>query len=209
MNDNNDFNVRKEKYSEVETPEELLKFMDEYVTYGIYGTDGKSYTNWENNINSEFQIACQTKYALCDKERILKYGLGTCWDQVELERFWFKEHNYKFKTYFIWFYFEENNNYGTHTYLVYEKNNKYYYFEHADFNNKGIYEFDSYEDAIKFQMEKHINFMKECNLSINNEILNHLQIIEFDINKYGINMSEYFENLFDSKIIYEQNAFIR
>lgn len=202
------YKERIEKYNEVNTPEELLKFMDKYITYGIYGIDSKSYTNWENDINSEFQIACQTKYALCDKERILKYGLGTCWDQVELERFWFKEHNYNFKTFFIWFYFEEDNNYGTHTYLVYEKNNKYYYFEHADYNNKGIYEFDSYKDAIEYQMSKHINFMKQNGLPIDEEILKHIQVIEFNIGKYEIDMNEYFENLFDSNIIYENNQFV-
>ena len=202
------YKERLKKYNETKTPEELLEFMDKHITYGIYGTDGKSYTNWENDINSEFQVTCQTKYSLCDKERILKYGLGTCWDQVELERFWFKEHNYNFKTFFIWLYFEEDNNYGTHTYLVYEKNNKYYYFEHADYNNRGIHEFDSYKDAIEYQMGKHINFMKQNRLPINEDILKHIQVIEFNINKYEIDMNEYFENLFNSNIIYENNRFV-
>ena len=202
------YKERLKKYNETKTPEELLEFMDKYITYGIYGTDGKSYTNWENDINSEFQVACQTKYALCDKERMLKYGLGTCWDQVELERFWFKEHNYNFKTFFIWFYFEERNDYGTHTYLVYERNNKYYYFEHSDSNNRGIHEFDSYEEAIEYQMSKHIDFMKQIGLPINKEILKHIQVIEFNINKYEIDMNDYFENLFNSNIIYENNRFV-
>lgn len=48
----------------------------------------------------------------------------------------------------------------------------------------------------------------KCNLPISDEILNHIQIIEFDINRYGINMDEYFENLFNSKIIYENNLYL-
>ena len=67
-------NILIEKYNKLETPEQFLEFMDKYITYGIYGTDDNSYTNWENDINSEFQVACQTKYALCDKERMLKYA---------------------------------------------------------------------------------------------------------------------------------------
>lgn len=91
--------------------------------------------------------------------------------------------------------------------MVYEKNSKYYYFEHADYNNKGIYEFNSYKDAIKFQMDKHINFMRQNGLPINDDVLKHIQVIEFNINNYGIDMNEYFENLFKSKIIYENNYF--
>lgn len=204
-----DYALRMKEYNKVNNPKELLDFMDKYITYGLYGTDNKVYTDWKCNTNCDFQIACQNKYALCDKERILKYGIGTCWDQLELERFWFKEHNYKFKTFFIWFYFkEQKNDYVTHTYLVYEKNNKYYYFEHADINNKGIYEFNSYEEAIVYQMKKHIDFMKKCNLKIDDEIINHIQIIEFEIPRYGLNQHEYYENLFKSKIVYEQGKFI-
>ena len=206
---NNNYQKRIDNYKKVNTPEELLSFMDNNISYGIYGIDGKVYNDWENNIESDFRKACQTKYALCDKERILKYGLGTCWDQVELERFWFSEHNYNFKTFFIWFNFQEKNNYITHTYLVYEKNNKYYYFEHADMSNKGIKEFDSYEDAINYQMNNHIKFNKECGLTINDDTIKHIQVMEFNNPKYGCDMNEYLNNIiFNSKIIYQNNSFV-
>ena len=71
---------------------------------------------------------------------MLKYKIGHCWDQVELERAWFKKHNYEYKTLFI--YFESDlAPYICHTYLVYndKKNNTWNWFEHADENNKGIH----------------------------------------------------------------------
>ena len=202
-----EYKLRVINYNKIHTPEDLLKFMDSYIEYGIYGTDNKAYINWENDINSSFQVACQTKYELCDKKRILKYGLGICYDQTELERFWFKEHNYKYKTFFIWFCFNENNNYPTHTYLVYEENNEFCYFEHADFNNKGILKFDSYKSAIMYQMERYVDFIKKCNLEINDEILNRIWVIEYNVIKYGLNMEEYYNNLFKSKIVYENGRF--
>ena len=115
-----DYYQRKNLYDQAKSPEELLNFMDKCIEYGIYGTDGKVYGDWEADGNSDFQVACQTKYALCDIDRSLKYGYGTCWDQVELERDWFSKNNYQFKTLFIWFLFEEDNNYITHSYLVYK-----------------------------------------------------------------------------------------
>lgn len=207
INNQNEYHKHLEEYQKIKTPESLLNFMTKHISYGIFGTDNKEYTTYQNDINSEFQIACQTKYALCDKERILRYGLGVCLDQVELERFWFKEHNYNFKTFFIWFNFEQDNNYPTHTYLVFEKNDKYYYFEHADSTNRGIYELNSYKEAILYQMNNHIKHVKKNNLPINDEILNHIQVIEFKINNYKISMNEYYDNIVKSKKVYENKKF--
>lgn len=203
------YEERKVAYNKVRTPKELLVFMDKYIKYGIYGTDNKIYDNWESSNNSDFQIACETKYLLCDAERYLKYGYGTCWDQVELERDWFTKNNYEFKTIFIWFLFEKENSYLTHTYLVYKdkETNQYCYFEHADYNNRGIHSFNTYEEAIEYQKAKHIQFNEICGNVINEDVLNHLVIYEFNQPKYGCSMEEYINNIFCSKIIYENNKY--
>lgn len=204
------YNERKLAYDKVNTPEELQEFMDKHLKYGIYGTDNKVYENWDYDVNSEFQIACQTKYSLCDAKRYLQYGYGTCWDQVELERDWFTKHKYEFKTLFIWFLFEETNNYATHTYLIYKdkETNKYCYFEHSDYNNRGIHKFDTYKLAIQYQKEKHIENNQNNGNIIDDNILSHLKIYEFNQPKYGINMEEYLSNILNSNIIYENNKFV-
>lgn len=130
-------------------------------------------------------------------ERLMKVKYGHCWDQVELERYWFSNNGYKFKTFYIWFELPYDNSYSTHTYLVFENNQKYYYFEHSDYNNRGIYEFDSYEDAINYQKEKHIEANKERN-SIDDEILKHLHIYEYDKPKYGCTMSEFIDYILEN-----------
>lgn len=204
------YEQRKIAYDKVSTPEELQVFMDKYLKYGIYGTDNKVYKTWNIKTNSKFQEACQNKYSLCNVERFLKYRYGTCWDQVELKRDWFTNHNYEFKTLFIWFLFEETNNYTTHAYLIYKnkENNKYYYFEHSDFTNRGIYEFDTYESAIEYQKELHIKNNKNSGNIINDSILSHLIIYEFSSPKYGCNMSEYLNNILESTIIYQNGKYI-
>ena len=116
----NEYVERLNNYNNVKNPNELLEFMDKNIKYGIYETDKVVYDKWDASINSEFQKACQTKYELCGSKRLLKYGYGTCWDQVELERDWFINNDYECKTFFIWFCFSTSNNYVTHTYLVYK-----------------------------------------------------------------------------------------
>ncbi|MBQ3306577.1 MAG: hypothetical protein IJG68_00130 [Bacilli bacterium] len=192
-----------EEYNSIKTPEELLEFMNQYIHYGIFGTDHKEYTEWNEDSNSSFQEACRKYFTLCDKNRILKHGLGICWDQVELERTWFEENHYKTKTFFIWFYYpNEDNSFITHTYLVYQDHNKYYYFEHSDEKNKGIYSFNTLKDAIKYQMEKHISFHKDLGYSITEEELNHIEIREFERPNYPCDNEAYMNHILESNIIY-------
>lgn len=196
-------------YNKINTPEELLDFMKNNIKYGFSDENGKVYGEWDSNSSSDFQTNFSSKYRLLSPSNLIKNKYGVCWDQVELERDWFKRHNYECKTFFIWFYFKEKNNYITHTYLVYRDkiSNKYCYFENSDFKNMGIHEFDSYKDAIEYQRLKHISFNKECGNIINDEILSHLEIYDFDAPKYGCSVDEYFSHILNSKIIYENNKY--
>lgn len=182
------------KYNDVKTPEQLLKYMDENIKYGFVDDNGKEYGPWNNR---EFQEGCRTKWHLSSPERLIKVGYGHCWDQVELERNWFKTHNYNFKTFYIWFELPYDNSYSTHAYLVFEDDGKYYYFEHSDFNNRGIYEFETYQDAIDYQKEKHIENNKQRN-PINEEILSCLHIYEYNKPIYGCTMNEFIDTILEN-----------
>jgi len=168
--------------------------MNEFIKYGFVDESGKEYGSWNNQ---ELQEGSRMKWHLSSPERLIKVGYGHCFDQVELERDWFKTHNYNFKTFYIMFVLPYENSYSTHTYLVYENGGKYYYFEHSDFNNRGIHEFFSYDDAINFHKEKHIEQNKERN-PINEEIINYLHIYEYDKPIYGCTMSEFIDSILEN-----------
>ena len=51
-----------------------------------------------------------------------------------------------------------NNPYPTHTFLVYKENDKWYWFENAFFDYQGIHEFDTYDDAIEFIKDRHLEY---------------------------------------------------
>lgn len=110
-------------------------------------------------------------YILQTPNELIKNKVGICWDQVELERFYFKTNPYNIQTYFIVYY--DNNKCPTHTFLTFEKENKFYWFEHSWEKYRGIHEYKTINDLLndvknKFiKDELHNNYHKE-NLLIYN-----------------------------------------
>lgn len=181
-------------YSDINTPSELLEYMKDNIHYGFVDDEGKKHGPWNNE---EFQNTCRISWHLSSPLRLLKVKYGHCFDQVELERYWFKKHGYNFKTFFIMFLLPYDNAYSTHTYLVYEENGKYYYFEHSDYNNLGIYEFMSLEDAINYQKKKHIENNQKTN-DINDEVLKKIKVFEYDEPLYNISMSDFIDYILEN-----------
>ncbi len=181
------------EYNLIKSPEELYTFMEKYIKYGFYGINNKVYEGNSDNFDEAFD-----KYwILCDKDRILKYRYGNCYDQVELERDWFKKNNYEFKTFFIFFNIGSSNDYFTHTYLAYKDNNKWYYFEHADYLNRGIKEFDDLETLKLYQKDLFISFNKKMGKIINNNIISKIRIIEYNIKRHNCNSDDFYNYIND------------
>lgn len=79
--------------------------------------------------------------------------VGICWDFANFEAYWFKEHGYSYKTYYIEL--DIKPVYSTHTFLVFQKPNDdtYYYFEVSYGKLQGIHEFDELYNVFKFVYE--------------------------------------------------------
>lgn len=183
------------EYKDITTPNELMKYMDENITYGIH-TDNKDYEDANDKEAS-------SKWKLATDDLLTEYKYGHCFDQTELERNWFLKNGYEVKTFFIWFFYpNESNNIPTHSYLVYSNNNKYYYFEHADYKNRGIYEFDSLEEAIEFQKNKYIEYVKTL-MNVDDKMLKHLEIREFTKPDSQYNFDDYFNHICNSDVIWK------
>lgn len=143
------------KYEEILTPEQLIQYMSDNIHYGFVGKNGKIYKEqgskeWNNDWYSECIVQ--------NGESLMNSHYGTCWDQVELERKWFSEHNYLYKTIFMWFEINKPNGLPTHTFLIYYKDDKWYWFEHSFEVNKGIHEFLSEEILIDYIKDKQLEY---------------------------------------------------
>ena len=152
--------------------EKINKIMDimESIEYGFKDEDGNNILNtdiqkWDEEFN-DF-------YYLQTPEELLESKCGVCWDQVELERKLFVEENFLIKTYFI--YIVDNDMLPSHTFLTYENNNKYYWFEHSWGKYKGIHEYESKKDLLEDVINK---FRKD-----HPEVKNNAKLYLYEYNK--------------------------
>ena len=187
------------EFHKIYNPNELLNFMDKYLKYGYKGKNNKIYTDISSKeFDDDFHDYCIVQ----DYIGVLDTKIGTCWDQVELEREWFLNNNYQIKTYFICFDIKENH--ASHTFLVYEDNNKYYYFEHSFETYKGIHEFDNLNELLKYVVENQINFVLENN-DFNYNLSDYVVLFEYNKPNKDCSVEEFFNNIMKGRLLDYKN----
>jgi len=142
------------EFQNIDTPQKLLAFMSENISYGFKDESGNIHSNPSSNDWKDYG----NKYIVQTGEEVLYTKVGTCWDKVELERIWFEKKGYEFKTIFIWFELNSEQNNPTHTFLLFQEKNKWYWFENAFEAYRGIHEFNSFKDALNFVIDKHSEY---------------------------------------------------
>lgn len=178
---------------EIKTPEELLNFMSNNINYGYLGKNGRIYKFDDIDYNSDWY----NQYILENSEEILKNLYGNCWDQVELEREWFLKNGYEVETIYEMVKLDYENEYPTHSFLIYkDKNDEWCWFENADFNNRGIYRFNSFDDLLNYQYKKYVELLKTFNIS--NEEINKIIITKFNKPKEHISAPDYLNHTINS-----------
>lgn len=140
----------------------------------------------KNVIHSVVDELFSGNYKLQSPKETIKNKVGVCWDQVELERYYFKNWT-NVKTYFICHY--DNNRCPSHTFLTYEKDEKYYWFEHSWEKYRGIHEFNNKKELLKTVKN---NFIKsELNTKYNEK---NLLIREYEKTTPGISVIEFYKH---------------
>ena len=167
----------------INTPEKLLNFMDD-IDYGYIDK------NEESNVGEIDEKDFYKNYRLQSPMEVIKSKLGVCWDQCELERYVFKKY---IKLPFKIYYFElKNENKESHTALIFQKDKKYYWFEHSWNKQKGIHEFDSLKECISKISKLH----KESG-----EPSKGVEVFELKKPKYGISCIEFMNHATHGKKI--------
>ena len=166
---------------------ELSKYMDKNIEYGYMTKDGKVLKYDDPSFERDFF----NQYVLSSYNDVLKNKLGNCFDQVEFEREWFTKHNYKVKTYFEYVNVPYDNDYETHTFLVFEDNNKWYYFENADFNNRGVHQYNSLEELLKDTYNRYLINLEKYNL--NDKEISSIEVLEYSKPKENSSFEEFFK----------------
>lgn len=184
-------------FEEINSPYDLLEFMSKKINYGYLGKNGRVYHFDDNDFNDDWF----NEYILESNEDILKTLYGNCWDQVELERYWFKKHGYEVKTIYEMVKLNYDNNYPSHSFLIFkDKDGIWNWFENSDYENRGIHKFDSIDKLLKYQYSKYLEFLKTFN--IKEEEIKKIIFTEFEEPQKNISASEYLEFVINSTPIF-------
>lgn len=127
--------------------EQLMKELDNFE-YGCLDKDGNNIAAsgaWKKEFSDNFH--------LLSPEELSEVKCGVCLDQVEYERDYLEKNNYKVESYFICLEFKEKERF--HTFLVFYKEDKCYWLEHAIENYKGIHEYNNINELLKDVKEKY------------------------------------------------------
>lgn len=165
--------MNKEYKNEVD----IMKLMND-IEYGWIDKNNNPHITVDNFSNN---------YRLQSPDKLTKTKLGVCWDQVELERKYFSENNFNIKTYFIVYY--DNDKCPTHTFLTFNKNNKFYWFEHSYEKFRGIHEYNTVKDLLLDVANKFIKDTTEYNYDKEN-----LLIFEYKKPEYNISTQEFYNH---------------
>lgn len=159
--------------------EEIYNKMKD-INYGYVDKGKNIYPSDLENWNINFSKL----YRLQSPEELLKNKYGVCWDQVELERYYLEQEHINFSSYFI--IAHDNKKEPTHTFIVIEDNNKYYWLEHSWSLYKGIYEYNTLNELFSDVIVKFKNSMvkeqvADCDIAI----------YKYKRPKYGLNCIEF------------------
>ena len=157
---------------------DLMNLLDT-MEYGWTDIEKNTYVNTEKGFKK--------KFVLQKPEDMLISKVGTCYDQVELERAVFKDLGLKFNTYFMVYY--DAKKLFTHTFAVYEENEKIYWFEHAWIEHKGIHEYLSLYDLLK-----DVKIIFEKNKKLKNIDLDYLCIYKYNKPKFHIGLKDLYKH---------------
>ena len=163
---------------------EIINLMKN-IDYGWINNKKKTYLFDETFINN---------YKLQTPQETINNQIGICWDQVELERYYFRVNDWNIKTYFIVHY--DNDKCPTHTFLTYKKNDKFYWFEHSWERFRGIHEYNTEKDLLLDIKNKFINY--ELNNIYQSK---NLVLYEYKKPKYHISVQEFYNHCENGKII--------
>ena len=164
-----------------------LNIWNYYNEFEIMKLMGNIEYGWVDKYNNKHSLDYDTisnDYILQSPKELIENKLGVCWDQVELERYYFKGNEWNIKTYFIIHY--DGTKFPTHTFLTFEKNNKFYWFEHPWEKFRGIHEYSSIKELLYDVRDKFITF----ELS-NDYIKSNLVVYEYIKPKFHISRQEF------------------
>ncbi len=139
--------------NDIKNAKDVFQYMCDNIEYGWIDINGEKHLN----TMKEFRRL----YRTMSLDEILEYKIGTCIDQVKLMHYLLDKINVKNKMYCCRIF--EPDDYGNleeeehmHCFVLFFENGKVYHMEHPNFERKGIYEYNSEDEAVKAIVDYYI-----------------------------------------------------
>ena len=140
--------------SNLKTIEDVLEFMKQNIRYG--------WLDINNNIHIGNMKNFRRLYRTMSIDEILKYGIGTCIDQVKLMNYLLNKINIKNKMFATRIY--EPNDFNEldceehmHCFILCYIDSKVYHIEHPNWYKIGIYEYENEKNALENINDYYVN----------------------------------------------------
>lgn len=137
------------KYEELNTPQELMEYMDDNIQYGWVGIDGSIHINELKELREKYRIG--------SLEETIEKGIGTCIEQGNMIKTFFDRMGYETRVFCHRSSESEQingNDVRMHCLVFYKDGDKWYHFEHSNYQNKGIHEYDSLEEGVAARVKR-------------------------------------------------------
>lgn len=167
------------------SPEEFYRYIKNNIHYGFVDDAGKKYypIDFEN-------IDIDSLYILQSPKQVIENKCAWCWDVVELLRYFLDAKNLYNETYYIEYKNDKLNIHHTHTFIIFNQNNKWYNIEdNSSANETGVFEYNSKEELIETIANSFKSWIKQMySLS---DLSNGYIINQYSKPRYGITANEF------------------
>ena len=136
------------KEEKIETPKQLMNFLNKHINYGF------TYQDQVFLESEDFGKQMDKFWKLKTGNDLLDSGYGVCWDLSEFEREWFEKLKITSECFFFMAFLSRNEGGATHTFLLYEKDANWFWFEFSWEMHRGIWKYESKESALADIIEK-------------------------------------------------------
>ncbi len=176
------------KKYDIANMQQLMNFFQNNMKYGfthknrIYLEEG-----------ADFSSQMDKYYKLRIGEDFIKSGYGVCWDFCEFERSFCEQMNITHECYFFLSFLKGSECGPTHTFLIFEQNNKWYWFEYAWKQYRGIWEYPNKLETLNDILNK---FCKYNDISYEK-----VEVYKTKKVKDRLNASEFIEHCLSGKKI--------
>ena len=136
-------------FEELKTPEELMQYMNENIEYGWVDKDG--------NVHVKELKGLRENYRISSIDEMIEKGVGTCIEQANMIKTFFDRIGLESKIFCHRSYETEDNfdrEVHMHCLVFYKDGDKWYHFEHSNQGERGIHEYNSYEEGLKKRIDR-------------------------------------------------------